>query len=105
VQLIACHLNREFECTEMAWSADSRRFVALMHREDEHDDVRVTDLWLFGLTAGACRLTATPNVEESHISWLDDRRVIFRIEPVDGDTLKGDFGTVLELPSLATQHR
>ena len=52
-----------------------------MHREYEHDDVRVTDLWLFGLTLGACRLTATPGVEESNVSWLDDRHVIFRIEP------------------------
>jgi len=39
-----------------------RAFAALMHREYEHDEVRVTDLWLFGLTTRACRLTATPRV-------------------------------------------
>jgi hypothetical protein len=53
-----------------------------MHREYEHDEVRVTDLWLFGLTTRACRLTATPRVEESGVSWLDDRHVIFQTRQV-----------------------
>jgi hypothetical protein len=75
-----------------------------MHRENEDDDVRVTDLWLFGLTPGACRLTATPGVEESNVSWLDDRRVFLRIEPSGGAAQSG-FGTVLELPALAKPPR
>jgi WD40 repeat protein len=104
VHAVARDLNGEFECIEMAWSADSRRFVGLMHREYEHDDVRVTDLWLFGLTPGACRLTATPGVEETNVSWLDDRHVIFRIEP-SGDAAQSGFGTVLELPALAKSPR
>lgn len=103
--MVARGLNRAFECIEMAWSEDSRRFVALMQRENEHDDVRVTDLWLFGLAPGACRLTATPRVEESSVSWLDDRRVIFRTDPSGSDTTKSDFGTVLELPTLAKSKR
>ena len=49
IHVVARDLNNAFECTDLTWSADSRRFVALMHREYEHDDVRVTDLWLFGL--------------------------------------------------------
>lgn len=101
---VARDLNHAFECFEMAWSADSRRFVALMHREYEHDDVRVTDLWLFGLTAGACRLTATPRVEESSVSWLDDRHVIFQTNLEDDATQSG-FGTVLELPALEKSPR
>src|SRR5262249_61682084 len=95
VHVVAPNLNGEFECIEMAWSADARRFAALMHREYEHDDVRVTDLWLLGLTPGACRLTATPRTEESNVSWLDDRRVIFRTEPSDDDAVRSGFGTVL----------
>lgn len=98
-------LNGAFECLEMAWSADSRRFVALMHREYEHDDVRVTDLWLFGLTAGACRLTTTPVVEESSVSWLDDRQVIFQAEPSDTGVAQSGFGTVMALPTLAKSPR
>ena len=78
VHEVAPNFNAAFECIEIAWAADSRRFVALMHREYEHDDVRVTDLWLFGLTPGACGLTATRVVEESNVSWLDDRHVIFQ---------------------------
>ena len=101
VRMVAQDLNVAFECIEMAWSADSRRFVALMHREYEHDDVRVTDLWVFGLTPGACRLTTTPVVEESNVSWLDDRQVIFRTEPPDTCVAQSGFGTVLVLPALA----
>jgi Tol biopolymer transport system component len=101
VHVIARDLNYAFECMEMAWSADSRRFVALMHREYEHDDVRATDLWLFGLKPGVCRLTVTPDVEESSVGWLDDRRVIFRPEHWDDDEAQSGFGTVLELPALA----
>jgi hypothetical protein len=103
--MIARGLNYAFECMGLAWSADSRRFVALMHRENEDDDVRVTDLWLFGLDPGACRLTATPGVEESSIGWLDDRRVIFQIERSDGDEAPSGFGTVLELPALGKPPR
>ena len=90
-------LNWAFECEEMAWSADSRRFIALMHREYEHDDVRVTDLWLFTLKPGVCRLTTTPANEESDVSWLDDRRVIFRTEGAEDGASQSGFGTVLEL--------
>jgi hypothetical protein len=97
VCVVARGLNYAFECTEMAWSADSRRFVALMHREYEHDDVRVTDLWLFGLKPGACRLTSTPRVEEAGVGWLDERRVIFRTEGADES--RSGAGTVLELPA------
>jgi hypothetical protein len=104
VHVVAQNLNDMFECIEIAWSADSRRFVALMHREYEHDDVRVTDLWLFGLAPGACRLTATPAVEESNVSWLDDRQVIFQAEPSD-DAARSGFGTVLNLPALAKAPR
>jgi hypothetical protein len=104
VHVVAPDLNGAFECEEMAWSADSRRFVALMHREYEHDDVRVTDLWLFGLAPGTCRLTATPRVEESDVNWLDDRHVIFRIEPSEGDTSSSGPRTVLELPPIAESH-
>lgn len=100
VHVVAPDLNDAFECIEMAWSADSRRFVALMHREYEHDDVRVTDLWLFGLTPGVCRLTATPSVEESIVSWLDDRQVIFRTEPSSDDYAHSGIGTVLKLRAL-----
>jgi Tol biopolymer transport system component len=103
--MVAQGLNLAFECTELAWSADSRRFVALMHRESEHDDLRVTDLWLFGLAPGFCRLTATPRVEESSVSWLDDRRVIFRTEPSSDDTTRSGLGTVLELPALSKTKR
>jgi len=103
VHVVARDFNYEFECTELAWSADSRRFVALMYREHEHGDVPVSaDLWLFGLKPGACRLTVTPSVEESSVGWLDDRRVIFRW---DDDEAQGGFGTVLELPTLATLQR
>lgn len=105
VHVVAPDLNSAFECIKLAWSADSRRFVALMHREYEHDDVRVTDLWLFGLMPGACRLTATPRVEESNVGWLDDRRVIFRPERWDDDEAQSGFGTVLELPALAEPPR
>ncbi len=105
VHVVARDLNNAFECMDLAWSADSRRFVALMHREYEHDDVRVTDLWLFGLTPGACRLTSTPDVEESSVSWLDDRRVIFRTEFANDDKVLSGFGTVLELPALAKSAR
>jgi Tol biopolymer transport system component len=105
VHVVARDLYREFECTEMAWSEDSRRFVALMHRENEHDDVRVTDLWLFDLGTGMCRLTATPRLEESGVSWLDDRRVMFQSEAVDRDSTKSGTGTVLELPALGKPHR
>ena len=101
VHVVARGLNWAFECMEMAWSADSRRFVALMHREYEHDDVRVTDLWLFGLTPGVYRLTVTPRVEESNVSWLDDRHVIFRTESLNDDPAESGFGTVLEVPALA----
>jgi len=101
VRVIAVDFNFAFECMELAWSLDSRRFVALMHREYEHDDVRVTDLWLFGLKPGACRLTATPRVEEGSVGWLDDRRVIFRPEHWNDDEAQSGFGTVLELPALA----
>jgi Tol biopolymer transport system component len=97
--------NTAFECEELAWSADSRRFVALMHREYEHDDVRVTDLWLFGLAPGVCRLTATPGVEEWNVGWLDDRRVIFLPQRWDDDEALSGFGTVLELPALAKSPR
>ena len=100
VHEVAADFNDEFECEEMAWSADSRRFVALMHREYEHDDVRVTDLWLFGLEQGVCRLTATPHAEESNISWLDDRHLIFQAGPSGSDAAQSGFGTVLELPVL-----
>ena len=105
VHVIARDLNYAFECMELAWSGDSRRFVALMHREYEHDDVRVTDLWLFGLEPGACRLTATPGVEESSVGWLDDRHVIFRPEHWDDDEAQSGLGTVLELPALAKSPR
>ena len=101
VQVVADGLNYAFECMGMAWSADSRRFVALMHREYEHDDVRVTDLWLFGLAPGACRLTVTPRVEESSVSWLDDRHVFFRTESLNDDSAQSGFGTVLKVPALA----
>jgi Tol biopolymer transport system component len=97
VHVVARDLNYEFECTELAWSADSRRFVALMYREHEHGDVPGSaDLWLFGLKPGVCRLTATPGIEESSVGWLDERRVIFRW---DDDESQGGFGTVLELPA------
>jgi len=76
-----------------------------MHREYEHDDVRVTDLWLFGLTPGACRLTSTPVIEESNVSWLDDRHVIYRVESSGDDTAQSGLGTVLELPALARSAR
>ena len=105
VHVVASDLNYAFECIEMAWSADSKRFVALMHREYEHDDVLVTDLWLFGLTPGACRLTATPGIQESNVSWLDDRHVIFRTEPSDGNEAQSDVETVLELPALPKSPR
>ena len=105
VHVIARDFNNAFECVGLAWSGDSRRFVALMHREYEHDDVRVTDLWLFGLKPGACRLTATPRVEESNVGWLDDRRVIFAPSNRDDDEAQSGFGTVLELPALAKSRR
>jgi len=105
VHVIATGLNCAFECMQLAWSADSRRFVALMHREYEHDDVRVTDLWLFGLKSGACRLTATPGVEESNVGWLDDRQLIFQPERWDDDDALSGFGTVLELPKPARPPR
>jgi len=105
IHVVAMDLNDAFECEELAWSSDSRRFVALMHREYEHDDVRVTDLWLFGLKPGACRLTATPGVEESNVGWLDARRVIFQPERWDDDSALSGFGTVLELPALAKPPR
>ena len=105
VHVMAQDLNYAFECTGLAWSADSRRFVALMHRENEDDDVRVTDLWLFGLEPGTCRLTATPGVEKSNVSWLDDRRIIFQIERSDGDVAPRGPGTVLELTALAKSPR
>src|SRR5262249_51039349 len=85
VHVIVRDLDYTFECTGLAWSADSRRFAALMHRENEDDDVRVTDLWLFGLDAGTCRLTASPGIEKSSVGWLDNRRVIYWIERSDGD--------------------
>ncbi len=97
--------QQAFECMDLAWSGDSRRFVALMHREYEHDDVRVTDLRLFGLKPGACRLTATPGVEESSVGWIDDQRVIFQPERWDDDEALSGLGTVLELPALATSPR
>jgi hypothetical protein len=105
VHVVATDLNYAFECVEMAWSADSKRFVALMHREYEHDDVRVTDLWLFGLTPGACRLTATPAIEESDVGWLDDRHVIFHTQPADGDGAQSSIGMVLELPAVTKSPR
>lgn len=105
VHLVAWDLNHAFECMGLAWSGDSRRFVALMHREYEHDDVRVTDLWLFGLKPGACRLTATPGVAESSVRWLDDRRVIVRPGPLDDDEAQSGFGAVLEIPALAHSPR
>jgi hypothetical protein len=105
VHTVASDLNWAFECIEIAWSADSRRFVALMHRENEDDDVRVTDLWLFGLVPGACRLTATPGIEESNVSWLDERHVIFRTEPSSEGGPQSGAGTVLELPALAKSSR
>jgi len=105
VHVIAQDLNYAFECMELAWSGDSRRFVALMHREYEHDDVRVTDLWLFGLKPGACRLTATSGVEESNVGWLDDRHVFFRTESSDDDSEQSGLGTVLELPAPAKSAR
>jgi len=89
----------------MAWSADSRRFVALMDRENEHDDVRVTDLWLFDLAPGACRLTATPRVEESNVGWLDDRHVIFSTETSGDHVAQSGVETVLDLPALAKSPR
>jgi hypothetical protein len=101
IHVVAMDLNDAFECEELAWSSDSRRFVTLMHREYEHDDVRVTDLWLFGLKPGACRLTATPGVAESNVGWLDARRVIFQPERWDDDSALSGFGTVLELHALA----
>jgi len=97
VHVVARGLNFAFECLEMAWSADSHRFVAIMHREYEHDDVRVTDLWLFGLQPGVCRLTATPTVEESNVSWLDSCRVIFSIDPTGEEPGAVGSRTVLEL--------
>ncbi|HET7252020.1 MAG TPA: hypothetical protein VFI79_19415 [Gemmatimonadales bacterium] len=105
VHMVAPDLNWAFECIEIAWSADSRRFVALMHRENEDDDVRVTDLWLFGLMPGACRLTATPAIEESNVSWLDERHVIFRTEASSEAGPQSGAGTVLELPALARSRR
>lgn len=105
IHMVAQDLNSAFECVEMAWSADSRRFVAVMHRENEDDDVRVTDLWLFELTPGVCRLTATPAVEESNVSWLDDRQVIFRTESSVSDSAESGYGTVLVLPALAKSLR
>src|SRR5262245_34116382 len=100
VHVVAGGLQFRVGCLELAWSADSRRFVALMHREYEHDDIVVTDLWLFGLEPGVCRLTATPEVEESQLSWLDDRRVIFRTDSANDGDAPGT-ATVLELPALA----
>lgn len=97
VHVVARDLNWAFEPMALAWSADSRRFVSLMHREYEHDDVQVTDLWLFGLTPGVCRLTATPEIEEWGVDWLDDRRVIFQTEA--GGEAPSNPGTVLELPT------
>ena len=105
VHVVAQNLNPAFECMDLAWSGDSRRFVALMHREYEHDDVRVTDLWLFGLMPGACRLTATPGVEESNVAWLDDRRVIFRSEHSDDDDAHAGFESMIELPAPAKPPR
>ena len=105
IHVMADNFNSAFECMGLAWSADSRRFVALMHREYEHDDVRVTDLWLFGLKPGVCRLTATSRVEESNIGWLDDRRVIFQPEDLNDDVAQSGFGTVLELPALEKSPR
>jgi hypothetical protein len=105
VHVVASDLNAAFECLEMAWSADSRRFVALMHREYEHDDVRVTDLWLFSLAPEICRLTSTPRIEESSISWLDDRRVTFRVETSDDTLAQTPSETILELPAVAKTPR
>lgn len=100
VHVVARGLNFAFECLEMAWSADSRHFVAILHREYEHDDVRVTDLWLFGLKPGVCRLTATPTVEESNVGWLDSRHVIFSVDPTEDEPGSVGSRTVLELPRL-----
>ena len=105
VHVVATGLDYAFECLEMAWSADSRRFVALMHREYEHDDVRVTDLWLFGLKPGVCRLTATPEIEESGVGWCDDRRVVFRTEPADEEGAPSSHRSVLELPAVPRSSR
>lgn len=87
VHVVAQDFNFRFECQELQWSRDSRHFVALMHREYEHDDIRITDLWMFGLTPGVCRLTATPEVEESNVGWIDDRRVMFRDELAGSETV------------------
>jgi hypothetical protein len=105
VHVVAPDFNSAFECMELAWSADSRRFVAFMYREYEHEDMPVTELWLFGLKPGVCRLTATPRIEESSVGWLDDRRVIFHSEGSNDDEVQSGLGTVLELPALANSPR
>ena len=43
-------------------------------------------------------------VEESCVSWLDDRHVIFQTN-LEDDATQSDFGTVLELPALEKSPR
>ncbi len=74
--VLASDTDRYVEYYDCEWSPDSRRFVVSRHREYEHDDsVYAHDLWLFDVDGRPCRLTHTPDLEESFPGWIDDHDI------------------------------
>ena len=74
-------------------------------REEMLADPDAVPALMAGLERGACRLTTTPVVEETNVSWLDDRHVIFRTDSPNNDAAQSALGTVLELPGLQKSPR
>lgn len=86
------------EWSDLEWAQDSRRFLGRRHREYEHDDsVYSTDLWLFDVSGGACRLTNTPKVDEDVPGWIDDRRIRYESSEESDDQVLQGLRYVIEL--------
>ena len=84
----------------LAWAPDGRRFIVNCSAENEHDDgMNSSDLWLYDIGGGRCRLTATPREEELDGGWIDNRSIRFSLLDESGtaDTI-AFIQRVIELP-------
>jgi Tol biopolymer transport system component len=84
----------------LAWAPDGRRFIVNSSAENEHDESgSASDLWLYDVRGGRCRLTATPREEELDVGWIDNRSIRFSL--LGGSSMADTIASiwrVIELP-------
>ncbi|HEV8128876.1 MAG TPA: hypothetical protein VGQ14_04400 [Candidatus Eisenbacteria bacterium] len=71
------------EFDDLCWAPDSRTIATTLVSRRDADDEH-TDIWVVDMDGGACNVTFTPNIKESHPHWIDGTHLVYEVKAPDG---------------------